>query len=218
MLLGIFSLWFNMLVNQPNFAELEFNKAGYCIDVEYVSQLPELPTGCEITSLTTVLNYYGFDVTKEEMATDYLTCGKIGTVTPYQAFLGTPFDKHSFGCYEPVIEESAVKFLSDNSSDLKVKDLTGTNLDVLEKYLQCNIPVVFWGTINMKEAYLSRFTWNIDGENFTWISPLHCLVLIGYTEDTYIFSDPLVGITEYDKSIVQDRYKAIGKQSLIVYR
>ena len=34
------------------------------INVKWVSQKPELPTGCEITSLTTVLNYYGYNVSK----------------------------------------------------------------------------------------------------------------------------------------------------------
>ncbi|MDY3256762.1 MAG: C39 family peptidase, partial [Ruminococcus callidus] len=35
---------------------------SHSINVEAVLQNPELPTGCEITSLTTVLNYWGYDV------------------------------------------------------------------------------------------------------------------------------------------------------------
>lgn len=34
------------------------------LDVECVLQNPELPTGCEITALTTVLNYLGYNVDK----------------------------------------------------------------------------------------------------------------------------------------------------------
>ena len=33
-------------------------------DFEIIYQEPELPTGCEITALTMVLHYYGFDVDK----------------------------------------------------------------------------------------------------------------------------------------------------------
>lgn len=44
-------------------------------DFEWLGQYPELPTGCEITSLTSVLNYYGYDVDKEVMADDYLEKG-----------------------------------------------------------------------------------------------------------------------------------------------
>lgn len=39
---------------------------------ESLNQNPELPTGCEITSLTSVLNYYGCNVDKTTMADVYL--------------------------------------------------------------------------------------------------------------------------------------------------
>ena len=39
---------------------------------EIVSQMPELPTGCEITALTMVLNYYDYQADKTEIATEYL--------------------------------------------------------------------------------------------------------------------------------------------------
>ena len=39
---------------------------------EIIGQLPELPTGCEITALTMVLNYYGLNPNKLELATEYL--------------------------------------------------------------------------------------------------------------------------------------------------
>lgn len=66
--------------------------------VKPVLQLPELPNGCEITSLTTVLNYYGFDVDKEEMAVRYLPYeeftfdGNIAIAPdPEDAYAGDPF-------------------------------------------------------------------------------------------------------------------------------
>ena len=39
---------------------------------DIIFQMPELPTGCEITALTMVLNYYGMEADKVEMATKYL--------------------------------------------------------------------------------------------------------------------------------------------------
>ena len=42
---------------------------------ESLNQNPELPTGCEITSLTSVLNYYGCNVDKTTMADEYLKKG-----------------------------------------------------------------------------------------------------------------------------------------------
>ena len=37
-----------------------------------INQMPELPTGCEITAMTMALNYYGYQADKVEMATQYL--------------------------------------------------------------------------------------------------------------------------------------------------
>ncbi len=41
-------------------------------DFEIIRQMPELPTGCEITALTMMLNYYGYSVDKMTMASEYL--------------------------------------------------------------------------------------------------------------------------------------------------
>ena len=41
-------------------------------EFETILQLPELPTGCEITAMTMALRYYGFSADKVEMATEYL--------------------------------------------------------------------------------------------------------------------------------------------------
>lgn len=51
---------------------------SFSLDIPFVSQYPELPTGCEITALTTVLNYLGYNVDKLTMADYYLDKGKMG--------------------------------------------------------------------------------------------------------------------------------------------
>ena len=38
------------------------------LDVPYISQLPDMPSGCEVVSVTMMLNYAGIDVTKEDVA------------------------------------------------------------------------------------------------------------------------------------------------------
>ena len=63
-------------------------------------QNPELPHGCEITSLTAVLNYFGMNVSKLEMTDKYLPKQEIRTEgnqrfgpNPNEAFAGNPRDK-----------------------------------------------------------------------------------------------------------------------------
>lgn len=66
-----------------------------------IGQMPELPTGCEITALTMALQYYGYDADKVTMASEYLPTA--GTGNYYgddgrlygndlnQYFIGDPF-------------------------------------------------------------------------------------------------------------------------------
>ncbi|WP_251402620.1 C39 family peptidase [Ureibacillus chungkukjangi] len=67
--------------NYPSVEEFSFknsnpyhvnSNSNQNIAVQTVMQNPELPNGCEITSLTAVLNYYGLQVTKTEMADNFL--------------------------------------------------------------------------------------------------------------------------------------------------
>ena len=83
------------------------SNSQFKLDVEPVLQLPELPTGCEITSLVTVLNYYGYDISKTQLADEYLECGEVGDTDPNEKFIGSPYDIHSCGCFSNVIADAA---------------------------------------------------------------------------------------------------------------
>ena len=192
-------------------------KQQYKIDVKNIMQEPELPTGCEITSLTIVLNYLGFDVDKCYMADNYLQKGQIGTVDAYTAFIGNPRTSWSYGCYSPVIIESANNFLCDNNSNLRAYDLTGSDFEDLFYEIQENNPIIIWATMSLVEPYDMK-TWNINGKNFTWRANLHCMVLTGYdlNKNIVYVSDPLQGNIEYDLEIFKDRYQKMFSQAIVV--
>lgn len=189
---------------------------SFSLDIPFVSQYPELPTGCEITALTTVLNYLGYNVDKLTMADYYLDKGKMGEVSPYKAFIGNPRDEDSCGAFAPVLVNSATKYLKSQRSYMNVYNITGAEYNELLDYVDDGHPVLVWETMYMKEPYESC-TWNIDGENIMWLSREHAMVLIGYTQSTYIMADPLRGICEYDKELVETRYKSMGKQAIVIY-
>lgn len=89
------------------------------LDVPFISQEPDLPTGCEITSLAEVLHFYGFNVDKEILATNYLPMrdtADAGCFIDY--FLGSPWDEHGSGCFAPAIVTAANSFLKNNNSNL----------------------------------------------------------------------------------------------------
>lgn len=195
---------------------MDINENLY-IDIVPILQEPELPTGCEITSLATVFNYYGMEIDKTELAEKYLEVGDVGQVNPNEKFVGTPFDKHSFGCYADVIENAANKFIKENRYEYEVINLVDVDMNDLKLYIDNDIPVIIWTTIDLLKPYES-VTWQIDGNNVTWLANEHCVVLIGYDKENYIVSDPLHGICEYPGKLLEKRYSQMGKQAIVIRR
>lgn len=195
--------------------------SSYNIELYCIMQNPELPTGCEITSLGIVLQYYGFEIDKCYLSDNYLPKGKIGTVTAWDAFLGDPRYDWCYGCYSPVIVKAANSYLSDYdiNNEYIVEDISGIEFENLYDYIVQDIPVIIWGSIDMKESFYTK-TWNIDGEDFTWKAPLHCLVLTGFDKEANIayVSDPLEGNITYPLDIVKQRYEEMYSQAVIIYK
>ena len=55
------------------------------------------------------------------------------------------------------------------------------------------------------------------GEAYTWRSPMHCLLLVGYTDTAYLFHDPLQGgAIAYEKNQVLAAYRAMGEMALVI--
>lgn len=192
---------------------------SHLLNVSCILQNPDLPTGCEITSLAIVLNYLGYPVDKCTLSDNYLKKGAVGTVLPTEAFLGNPRDNNSFGCYSPVIVDCANNYLSANNSSLKAIDLSGSSFESLFSELKAGNPIVIWATMDMAEPYYSR-TWNINGKNFTWKSKEHCLVLTGYDIEKNIVyvADPLKGNTTYPMNVFKDRYEKMFSQAVVIYK
>ena len=71
----------------------------------------------------------------------------------------------------------------------------------------------------MRESYKGE-SWVIEGTNttFQWITREHCLVLIGYTEDEVILSDPYDsrGTVRYSKELFEQRFKELGSQAIVL--
>lgn len=191
--------------------------SSFALDYKCVMQNPELPTGCEITSLTSVLNYYGYEVDKLTMADSYLEKGPIGSTDPVVAFIGTPYEKSSYGCYAPVIENSAEKFLTEKQSTLSVYRLSDVTFRNLLIEVEQGSPVIIWASIGMKQTYPTS-VWNFDGKQVTWIANEHCLVIYGYDieRNVVLVADPLRGNVEYDIDLFESRYNELLKQAVVI--
>ena len=134
---------------------------------------------------------------------------------PYKVFVGSPRSTASYGCMAPVIENAVKKIVG---SRLTVENKTGYTLPMLCKdYIDKGIPCVVWVSIGMLATYKSA-SWTLeDGSTYYFPANEHCMVLIGYSDTHYYFSDPYRGAhVKYSRSISEQRYEELGRQALVV--
>ncbi len=101
--------------------EREYDGKSAYIDIRTVFQLPELPVGCEATSLTMALRYFGFDADKTDIAGNFLPKSdfsrtedeKVYINSYYDFFLGDPFG-WGYGCFSNCIVKTAENYISAN--------------------------------------------------------------------------------------------------------
>ncbi|MDO5402364.1 MAG: C39 family peptidase [Eubacteriales bacterium] len=187
------------------------------LDVSPLLQLPQLPTGCEVTALTTVLNHLGYPVSKGTMADYYLPKCNPGEGSFRDYFIGNPRDENSFGCFAGPITAAANSYLSQNGGDYYAKNISGSDFSMLLNYVAEGTPVVVWSTMYMEQAYLTA-AWYVDGEEIRWIAQEHCMVLTGYdmSAGTVTVSDPLIGIVNYDLELFVERHKEMLSQAVVI--
>ena len=185
--------------------------------IKPICQHPELPTGCEITALTTVLNYYGYNVTKEEISDYYLEKGNAWETDFHEKFAGDPRSVYSYGCYSPVIVETANKYLKEKNSSLRATELKNVEFEKLFEYTDNDIPVIIWTTIDLNPGYYSA-TWTCtNGKTVTWYANEHCMVLVGHSGEKVFVCDPTYGtLTGYDAELFKTRYNELFKQAVII--
>ncbi len=169
------------------------------------------------------LQYVGEKVTVATMIDKYLPTSsdwywwesKFYGPDPNAYFLGNPRSKNSYGCFAPVIRQTLISYLG---SEERVVDTSGTDLSLLcEQYIDHGLPVIVWASSNMAALKKGK-SWILpDGTTFTWPSGEHCLLLVGYDDTHYYFNDPNKGaMVAYARTVTEQRYKALGKQSLVV--
>ncbi len=210
------------------FVPAGLNRTGsHTIDgIEILEQLPDLPTGCEVTSLTMVLNYMGFEADKLDIARDYLEKQEFerddddnlyGPDFRY-VFPGDPENDTSFGCLAPCIVSAAKKYLDENDLFVSPVDLTGASFYELLSFVEYDVPVILWTTLDLAEP---EYIWSWEtpeGEKVTWPTNEHCVVLsaFDYDNNTVQFHDPMMGIVTYDMDRVIERYEQIGKNAVVI--
>lgn len=197
------------------------------LDVPVVLQKPELPHGCEITSLTAVLNYYGMSVSKTEMAQNFLPKQSFRIIgekkygaDPNIAFAGNPADKKS-GTYvfAPPIVQTAEKAIIAKNASLRVTNVSGQSQEEIINLVKQGVPVIVWVTLDLTPPR-TEGGWIIEGTGtyHKMYQNLHAVVLTGHLKDKVVVMNPLKGYVTYNEAQFFKSYKELGSQAVAIHK
>lgn len=170
-------------------------------------QMEELQGGCEVASLTIVLDSMGFDVDSHTIADEYLSYEEGDMV---HGFAGDPYYYGS--AFPPVIADAADAFLEANESPYRALDFTGASFEELAAWVEKGYPVLVWSTMYLGEPDMT----GIMVESYEWYNNEHCVVLYGLEGETALVSDPLEGLVERDVQEFARIFEACGSMAIVV--
>ena len=209
------------------FAEVKKSDSGTQLtDFDIIEQYPELPTGCEITAMTMVLNYYGYQVNKVTMALDYMPKvqaefyrsedGRLMGPDLENFFVGDPTEETGYICGTGAIVTAANRYLADVGSDLTAAAMKNAQPEKLYDLIDQGTPVVIWCTINMEDRAETDGWYREDGTYMEWSTNDHGAVLIGYDEDTVTVADPIYSRITVSRDQFEKIFAERGGQCVIL--
>ncbi|MGM7700257.1 C39 family peptidase [Pseudalkalibacillus sp. Hm43] len=192
------------------------------LDVPLINQLPELPRGCEVTSLSMLLQHAGVKVSKMTLAKEVKKDptpfqrknGVVHFGNPNVGFVGNMYDKSKpgFGVYHKPIADLGEKYLPG-----RIVDMTGAEFEDVLTHVQNEKPV--WVINNTAFNQLPPKYWQ------EWNTPQgkvkitykeHSVLVTGYDETYVYFNDPLLGIKNHKipKTQFQKGWEQMGRQAI----
>jgi uncharacterized protein YvpB len=189
------------------------------LDVPLILQKPELPRGCEVTSLAMMLIQAGIHVDKMELAADlkklpYRSDGKYGD--PDDGFVGNMYhlDQPGFGVYHRPLADLAGRYLP-----FRIDDLSGKSFDGVLASLDRGRSVVVWTNVTFRPLPGSAFeTWPTDSGKIRVTRSEHAVLVTGYDAGHIYFNNPLGKKNEQaDRTAFIQAWKQMGSQA-VTYR
>ncbi|OEH92176.1 C39 family peptidase [Bacillus solimangrovi] len=191
-------------------------------DVPLIQQYPELPRGCEVTSLAMLIQHAGVDVDKMTLAkqvekdpTPYsFKNGVIHFGNPNKGFVGDMYttNKPGYGVYHEPIFDLAQQYLSN-----KVRDISGGEFTEVLFHVSRKRPVwVITNTTLQPLPETSFQTWQTPDGPIQITYREHSVIITGYDENYIYVNDPLdpnknkkIPIDEFIKA-----WEQMGKQAI----
>ncbi|WP_196220162.1 C39 family peptidase [Terrilactibacillus tamarindi] len=197
-------------------SEEEETKNEARIDAPLIRQLPELPNGCEVTSLTMLLNQAGLKVNKMTLASQIKKVPfKEGNYNgnPNEGFVGNLYHGGpGYAAYHGPVFQLAERYLGD-----RAVDLTGKEWRQIEEQLASGSSIWVINNVNFNELPESQFiTWHTKQGNIKITYKEHSVLVTGYDQDYVYFNDPLTNTKnkKVRKSAFIQGWKQMGSQAI----
>jgi uncharacterized protein YvpB len=196
------------------------------LSVPQILQNPELPNGCEITSLCEILNYLGFPAEKCDLADHYLPRSeKWYGADPDQVYMGDPhLDDNSpetgYYCFAGPIVTAARRYLATQPGGDRWSptDLTGAEEAELVAQLEKGRPVIFWASLHFQDIQFDpcgSYPLPGGGEHRVF-HQLHCMVLSGVDEEQFYVADPLNFNRGVPRGQFMKIYRQLGRRAVVL--
>ena len=168
----------NRIDNEINWMTM---KEEQRLNVPLENQLPDLPNGCEVTSLSMLLNYYDIKVNKYDLAdniahVDSFTDNGKYRGNPNQGFVGHMSVANAGWCvYHGPLFDAARKYTSH------IEDASGSNFLAILKLISDGHPVLIITTTTFNHVNNMQ-TWETNTGKVNVTPSSHACVITGYNK------------------------------------
>lgn len=196
--------------------------------VPFVNQFPLYPTGCEAASCAQLLNYYGYDVSLDEMI-DAIPRknikkknGKRYGPDINKYFVGDPKGEYTsknpgYGAFSPCVTKALQKVIDEKEGKHTAVNISGCSFKTLLSHISEGRPAIIWATYNMIVPQTVN-SWYISGtgEYFEYPRGTHVMVLTGFSDNSVTVTDPIGGKKTFKIKTFKKRWKLLNKQAIIL--
>ncbi len=212
----------------PNGKSCSFTVNVKAMSVPFVSQLPSYPTGCEAASCASIMKYYGYSITLDQMVDTipsmsiYVKDGKRWGPDINEYFVGNPRGSYTsadagYGAFSPCVTKALQAAVDARKGSHKAVMLTGCSFSELLKEISAGRPAIVWATYMMQIPKTVN-SWYIigTGEYFEYPRGTHVMVVNGYSDDRIYIVDPYKGQVDFSISTFEARWNLLGKQAIVL--
>ena len=182
--------------------------SGTSANAPELFQYPSMPAGCEIYSLTAVLQAMGHDADPDSIVANQLPFDVEGDDYA-SAFWGDPY--WSGEGMPPAIMTAGNAFLEEAGASERFVNITGADFDELASKASSGTPVLVWTTLDFEDPCFDEC---LEANSFYDLE--HCVVLLGVEGHRACIMDPTQGYVTVNYDWFKYLYEQCGSMALAI--